>query len=559
MGNAHTGGAGGAVEIDDDLLTRAGELLAEARDMSARKRTREEDLPAPAPMFSMPKPTGSERAGKDEYTSAVLSAATAYLNSGGKACKPIEAASAGSIGRKTTINVVEASDSSVDTESELVATPPLAVAEGSEADKAPAPAARLVVYKCRACGCGKRDHECHPTARAPTSSPAAGAAPATGGDQRLRPWTPAEDQVICSGVQELGFKWSTIASRLDRRTDNAVRNRWHRLEAARKWRAELEMCGEDKLMHGYKCGRCGQPKRGHTCPFNAPPLAPPNFEPAPIAVQSVGPVDAGAHAIPPPTGLLDTTPSGRLDLESLQRLIAEAPSLGDASQTAGAAATVPSTLGAPQMLAPPPPAELPRNNSSIERLLQLSRDFSLSWLRSLSPAAPPPPAVPSLSHAQMAALASSHAPQVPFQPAPRASTARSAMPPPPPGATPLLLHPDVPALGSRGATASGSANDTDADSIVRDLQAAINGACPTPQAVPATSAPLSFHPPPLQRTPSSIEKVLSIGRELSMSFIADALGLGSPSRTGLNRQASFGRSGSFGFGTLGGGGGQSGR
>eukprot|EP00306_Pavlova_sp_CCMP459_P007929 CAMPEP_0185161136 /NCGR_PEP_ID=MMETSP1139-20130426/4556_1 /TAXON_ID=298111 /ORGANISM="Pavlova sp., Strain CCMP459" /LENGTH=414 /DNA_ID=CAMNT_0027726377 /DNA_START=67 /DNA_END=1311 /DNA_ORIENTATION=+ len=267
MGNAHTGGAGGAVEIDDDLLTRAGELLAEARDMSARKRTREEDLPAPAPMFSMPKPTGSERAGKDEYTSAVLSAATAYLNSGGKACKPIEAASAGSIGRKTTINVVEASDSSVDTESELVATPPLAVAEGSEADKAPAPAARLVVYKCRACGCGKRDHECHPTARAPTSSPAAGAAPATGGDQRLRPWTPAEDQVICSGVQELGFKWSTIASRLDRRTDNAVRNRWHRLEAARKWRAELEMCGEDKLMHGYKCGRCGQPKRGHTCPF----------------------------------------------------------------------------------------------------------------------------------------------------------------------------------------------------------------------------------------------------------------------------------------------------
>jgi len=378
-------------------------------------------------------------------------------------------------------------------------------------------------------------------------------------------WAPHEDQIIREGVARDGFKWTLIARQLPGRTDNAVRNRWKRLEEGENWRQSMVGDGVDvhalpvEQVPGYKCRKCGQPKRGHTCPFNAPPLAPPNFEPAPIAVQSVGPVDAGAHAIPPPTGLLDTTPSGRLDLESLQRLIAEAPSLGDASQTAGAAATVPSTLGAPQMLAPPPPAELPRNNSSIERLLQLSRDFSLSWLRSLSPAAPPPPAVPSLSHAQMAALASSHAPQVPFQPAPRASTARSAMPPPPPGATPLLLHPDVPALGSRGATASGSANDTDADSIVRDLQAAINGACPTPQAVPATSAPLSFHPPPLQRTPSSIEKVLSIGRELSMSFIADALGLGSPSRTGLNRQASFGRSGSFGFGTLGGGGGQSGR
>jgi hypothetical protein len=117
------------------------------------------------------------------------------------------------------------------------------------------------VYKCRRCGSAKRAHHCA-TADAHGSG--------TQADQRLRPWTASEDEVISAGVQELGFKWSHIAALLDGRTDNAVRNRWHRLEAARKWRAQVQAnsltqdCNE---VPGYKCGRCGQPKRGHACPF----------------------------------------------------------------------------------------------------------------------------------------------------------------------------------------------------------------------------------------------------------------------------------------------------
>lgn len=38
-----------------------------------------------------------------------------------------------------------------------------------------------------------------------------------------------EDEIILTEVQRQGFKWTQIASMLNKRTDDAVRNRWHRL------------------------------------------------------------------------------------------------------------------------------------------------------------------------------------------------------------------------------------------------------------------------------------------------------------------------------------------
>merc|ERR1712017_33073 len=42
-------------------------------------------------------------------------------------------------------------------------------------------------------------------------------------------WTALEDQIILSEVQQHGFKWTQIASMLNKRTDDAVLNRWHRI------------------------------------------------------------------------------------------------------------------------------------------------------------------------------------------------------------------------------------------------------------------------------------------------------------------------------------------
>lgn len=263
--SAALGGApfvGGAnLDLDDDLLTRASELL---NDAQARKRNRDDEPAAPPAMFSLPTslPKGLPNlAASDDYTNAVLAAASAYLSSGGKACKPIGSASAGSIGRKGII-VPEPSESSVDSRAPAVpespVSTPAANMAATQATVQRPPLARAVVFKCRRCGSAKRSHQC-----AEHSEPVAG-----GEQQRLIPWTAAEDEVICAGVDELGFKWSHIAARLDGRTDNAVRNRWHRLEAARKWRMQVHGAGgEGAELPGYKCGRCGQPKRGHACPF----------------------------------------------------------------------------------------------------------------------------------------------------------------------------------------------------------------------------------------------------------------------------------------------------
>ena len=50
-----------------------------------------------------------------------------------------------------------------------------------------------------------------------------------GGEQR-QSWTAEEDSIISNSVLEYGHRWNKIAERLPRRTEHAIRNRWHRLQ-----------------------------------------------------------------------------------------------------------------------------------------------------------------------------------------------------------------------------------------------------------------------------------------------------------------------------------------
>ena len=54
-------------------------------------------------------------------------------------------------------------------------------------------------------------------------------------------WTSREDQLIVTAVQELGPRWCAVAARLPMRTDQAVRNRWNRLQQRARVQARRSM------------------------------------------------------------------------------------------------------------------------------------------------------------------------------------------------------------------------------------------------------------------------------------------------------------------------------
>jgi len=77
------------------------------------------------------------------------------------------------------------------------------------------------------------------------------------------PWRPSEDSTILQGVSDYGCKWSLIAQQLPSRSENAVRNRWHRLENAEQTRRKAMEAGLP--VEGYRCRKCGHFKKGHMC------------------------------------------------------------------------------------------------------------------------------------------------------------------------------------------------------------------------------------------------------------------------------------------------------
>ena len=100
-------------------------------------------------------------------------------------------------------------------------------AEGVEGEAAPQPARR------RASGGGRKAPAGSSSDGAATSGPPAadGSTPTKGAKPERMSWTKVEDATIVNGVQELGHKWYQIAQRLPGRTDHAIRNRYHRLQA----------------------------------------------------------------------------------------------------------------------------------------------------------------------------------------------------------------------------------------------------------------------------------------------------------------------------------------
>jgi len=52
------------------------------------------------------------------------------------------------------------------------------------------------------------------------------------GVEQRQSWTAEEDYIIMSSVHDWGRRWNRIAEKLPKRTEHAIRNRWHRLKMA---------------------------------------------------------------------------------------------------------------------------------------------------------------------------------------------------------------------------------------------------------------------------------------------------------------------------------------
>lgn len=63
------------------------------------------------------------------------------------------------------------------------------------------------------------------------------------GVEQRQSWTRDEDAIITSSVAEFGHRWNRIAERLPKRTEHAIRNRWHRLQTAASEEAAQSQTG----------------------------------------------------------------------------------------------------------------------------------------------------------------------------------------------------------------------------------------------------------------------------------------------------------------------------
>jgi len=81
--------------------------------------------------------------------------------------------------------------------------------------------------------------------------------------RELQQWRPAEDQLIMEGVARHGTRWAAVAKDVPGRSENAIRNRYHRLKGAERARQAAQSAGV--TVGGYRCRKCGVFKKGHVC------------------------------------------------------------------------------------------------------------------------------------------------------------------------------------------------------------------------------------------------------------------------------------------------------
>ena len=158
-------------------------------------------------------------------------------------------------------------------------------------------------------------------------------------------WTVEEDLLILQLVEQHGKRWSKIASHLPGRTDNGVRNRWNRMERAQVLRQKRGPAA------GYRCRRCGEPKRGHICAARTMGEQPEGDE---LTMKAALLTELSANAM-----------STTLEQQQQQQQQQSAA----ASEAADAAVA----NRAPAMSAPPKPAALPMPSD-----MPKSKDYSSS-------------------------------------------------------------------------------------------------------------------------------------------------------------------------------------
>ena len=94
------------------------------------------------------------------------------------------------------------------------------------------------------------------------SSPS-GISPSGRKGRELQQWRPTEDQLIMEGVARHGTRWAAVAKDMPGRSENAIRNRYHRLKGAERARQAAQSAGV--TVGGYRCRKCGVFKKGHVC------------------------------------------------------------------------------------------------------------------------------------------------------------------------------------------------------------------------------------------------------------------------------------------------------
>mmetsp|Transcript_32418 Transcript_32418/g.96675 ORF Transcript_32418/g.96675 Transcript_32418/m.96675 type:complete len:434 (+) Transcript_32418:166-1467(+) len=131
------------------------------------------------------------------------------------------------------------------------------------------------VYKCKRCGAPKKGHICLAKRQA-TLAPSG-----TPGITR-KEWSREEDRLILLHAKEKGLKWRLIAELIPGRSDDAVRNRWNRLQG-------------DMAMPEAKGGWVG---RGDAAARAAASPASSPTHPAPAVSSATAQSEAGAASPP---------------------------------------------------------------------------------------------------------------------------------------------------------------------------------------------------------------------------------------------------------------------